>query len=332
MKSAEAQALPAPPSLTGSLLAGFNTTANHIDLVIIPILLDLFLWFGPHYRLSRLVDALLTNTMSQIESLSTESAQFMQAGGDFWKSVVEGLNLFASARTFPIGVPSLMVTSQPVSTPFGIPAFIDAVSIGQVVLVWLVVSIAGLALGTLYFSIISQAAISGNISWRAAFQGWFQQTVQVLLLALLWSAILLAISIPASCIVSAMLLSGLPFGDIGLLVYGGLMLWILFPLFLTPFGIFFNHKNVREAVKDSVRITRQNFPKTVLFFLILFLIDEGFTILWQVPEDVSWIAFIGIIGHAFIATGLVAAGFVYYRDASRWSQRLNQQAVLSSHA
>ena len=83
---------------------------------------------------------------------------------------------------------------------------------------------------------------------------------------------------------------------------------------------------------DSVRITRMTMPRTLLFFLTVLLIEEGFTILWQVPEDVSWLVVVGIIGHAFIATGLVAASFIYYRDANRWSQRLMQQAALSQHA
>jgi hypothetical protein len=45
-------------------------------------------------------------------------------------------------------------------------------------------------------------------------------------------------------------------------------------LFLSPFGIFVNHGNVRGAVKDSIRITRMNMPKTMLFLLIIVLIDE----------------------------------------------------------
>jgi hypothetical protein len=36
-------------------------------------------------------------------------------------------------------------------------------------------------------------------------------------------------------------------------------------------------------------------------------------------------ALIGVIGHAFVTSGLLAATFVYYRDASRWIQRVEQQ-------
>ena len=332
MKTADVQALPAPPSLIGSLLAGFNATANHIDLVLLPIFLDLFLWFGPHLRLARLVDGLLSNAASQSGVLGMESTDLLQAGGKFWASVTERLNLFSSIRSYPVGVPSLMASSQPLNTPIGKPVFMDTGSIGLVILFWIFISILGLAIGTLYFSIVSQAAVSGQVSWRSAFSAWRWEVPQVLLLALLWTGIIVAIFVPASCLLSTIVFAGLPFADMALFIYAGLVLWILFPLFFSPFGIFLYQRKMSDSVKDSMRVTRMTMPRSLLFLLIILLVDEGFTILWQVPEDVSWLAVIGIIGHAFIATGLVAACFIYYRDASRWSQRLIQQAALSPRA
>jgi hypothetical protein len=44
----------------------------------------------------------------------------------------------------------------------------------------------------------------------------------------------------------------------------------------------------------------------------------------------SWLAFIGIVGHAFVVTGLLAATFVYYRDATRWVERVQQQIKFMS--
>lgn len=332
MKTADVQALPAPPNLVGSLMAGFNATANHIDLVLLPILLDLFLWFGPHLRLVRLVDGFITHAASQSGALGTDSIDLLQAGGKLWISVTERLNLFSSIRSFPVGVPSLMASSQPLNTPIGKPVFMETGSFGLVILFWILISVLGLAIGTLYFSIVSQAAASGQVSWRSAFSAWRWEVPQVLLLALLWTGIIVAISVPASCLFSTIVFAGLPYADIALLIYGGLALWILFPLFFSPFGIFLYQRKMSDSVKDSMRVTRMTMPRTLLFLLIVLLVDEGFTILWQVPEDVSWLAVIGIIGHAFVTTGLVAACFVYYRDASRWSQRLIQQAALSSRA
>ncbi len=189
----------------------------------------------------------------------------------------------------------------------------DTSSFGLVVVFWVFFSILGLAIGTVYFSIVSQAAVSDQVSWRSALNAWRWQVPQVVLLALLWLGIIIAISIPASCLFSTVIFAGIPYADVALLIYVGMLLWILFPLFFSPHGIFLYQKKVKASVKDSVRITRMTMPRTLLFLLTVILVEEGFTILWQVPEDISWLAVVGIIGHAFIATGLVAATFIYYQ-------------------
>jgi hypothetical protein len=60
--------------------------------------------------------------------------------------------------------------------------------------------------------------------------------------------------------------------------------------------------------------------------MAVFILSQGLDLLWQVPPDTSWMSLVGIAGHAFITTGLLAASFVYYRDGIRWVQeRLQRQ-------
>ena len=47
------------PKIIQALLAGFNTIANKPYLIILPILLDLFLWFGPGWRVEHVFKQLL---------------------------------------------------------------------------------------------------------------------------------------------------------------------------------------------------------------------------------------------------------------------------------
>jgi hypothetical protein len=61
-------------------------------------------------------------------------------------------------------------------------------------------------------------------------------------------------------------------------------------------------------------------PTTSLFFLSILAISEGLDILWRVPPETSWLTMIGVGGHAFITSALLAASFVYYRDADLWTQ------------
>ena len=67
-------------------------------------------------------------------------------------------------------------------------------------------------------------------------------------------------------------------------------------------------------------MTRMTLPTTSLFFLSILAISEGLNILWRVPPENSWLTLIGVGGHAFITTALLAASFIYYRDADLWTQ------------
>jgi hypothetical protein len=70
-------------------------------------------------------------------------------------------------------------------------------------------------------------------------------------------------------------------------------------------------------------------PKTSLLFLSIIVISEGLDTLWRVPAEDSWLTLVGVAAHAFVSTSLLAASFIYYRDASRWLQRLIQQSLLA---
>jgi hypothetical protein len=54
--------------------------------------------------------------------------------------------------------------------------------------------------------------------------------------------------------------------------------------------------------------------------LCVIVLSTGLNYLWSVPPDNSWMTLVGIAGHAFITTALLAASFVYYRDMNTWLQ------------
>ncbi len=330
MKSVQSQALPAPPSLTGSLRAGFDATANHIELLLLPVLIDLLLWFGPHLRLDDLVTQIFNELKGQVGMSAAGTSELLQLSGEFWTLIAERLNLFSALRSYPIGIPSLMVASQPVTSPIGSPPFWQVGSIGGATLLWIVISVLGLVLGSLYFALVSQVVSSEGISIRSVLKSWPWMSLQVILLAVLMAAIVFIVSIPFSCLASVLMLSGFAVGEYSILIFGVIALWLLLPFFFSPHGIFVNKRPLIGSVRDSLSVSRATMPKTALFFLILLAIDEGLTILWRVPEENSWLAAVGILGHAFVTTGVLAASFFYYIDARRWLKRLVQQTQLSS--
>lgn len=330
MTSAENRVPTAPPSLIHALLAGFDSITNHVELIVIPILLDLFLWLGPRLRLEGLVKGFADRMMDLPGVEIPGASEAMQAGQEIWYMFAERINLFSSLRAFPVGIPSLISASQPLDTPMGTPAFLE-ISSGLAILgLWLGLALVGLVLGSLYYLIVAQASLSGKVSWREAFQQWPKAAYQVVLLAIFWAVLLIAISVPGSCLITLITLSGLPAARFGLFLLAGVALWVLFPLIFSAHGIFINRVKMWTSVLESIRLTRLTFIKTSLLFASFLIISEGFDLLWRVPKETSWLTIVGIAGHAFTTTGLLAASFVYYQNAHRWIQRLIQQAKFSS--
>ena len=49
--------LPPPPGVINSIKAGFDAIAAHITAILLPLLLNLFLWLGPRLRVDSLFNS-----------------------------------------------------------------------------------------------------------------------------------------------------------------------------------------------------------------------------------------------------------------------------------
>jgi hypothetical protein len=321
--------VPAPPNLIKSLMAGFDTITSHPGIILFPVALDVLLWFGPHFSLLNLMRSYFDQMVVPPELATPEMTDMLRTGRELWLALVERFNLLGVLRSYPVGVPSLMVSRAPVSVPGGAPLILQMPSFGVVFLVWLLLTLVGLTIGTLYFAVVSQAALLEKISLRQAVKQWPWATKQVILLALFWLGMLLLISIPFSCVFTLLITSGIGLGGLAPLVYGGLLIWLLLPLIFSPHGIFINQRPMWASVQDGVRLVRQTLLTTGLLVLIIALLSEGLDTLWRVPAENSWFSLVGLLAHAFITSSLLATTFVYYRDADRWIKQVQRNALLA---
>lgn len=321
METQNLRALPAPPGLIKSILAGFDAISNNLELLVFSIFLDILLWFGPHLRLMDLIQSLFAQLTNFPELQSGEMGATLDFSKQAWLQFAERFNLMSMLRTLPVGIPSLMALRSPLDSPVGIPWLFEASSFSAAGMIAVFLMVIGIILGALYFLVISQTATIGRLQWKTALNQWPWAILQVFLLSLFFVGLLLAISIPLSCLFSVLFLSGLGLERVSLiliLVFGSLMLWWLLPLVFSPHGIFINHRSMWNSVRDSFRITRQTMPTTGLLILTCFVINEGLNYLWKIPSENSWFTMIGIVGHSFVAASLLAASFIYYRDADGW--------------
>jgi hypothetical protein len=90
------------------------------------------------------------------------------------------------------------------------------------------------------------------------------------------------------------------------------------PVFFSVHGIFALHLNAFRSILGSLRMVRFTLPNTGLFLLVFVIINTGMNFLWNTPSENSWWMLVGIAGHAFVSTALLAASFIYYRDINVW--------------
>lgn len=315
----------ARPQLIGSLRRGFDTVASHIGLILLPVLLDLFLWLGPHYGIKS-VAAAIQNNLTALISADSQFTDLVRTNQQIWQMIGERFNLAILMRSFPVGLPSLMAGRVPVETPFGQALYYQITSTGETLLWMLAFSLAGLALGSQYFSSVARIVARGSANVKYPNPG--RSILQVILLTTALVAILGVLTIPAFILLSILALVNPAITQIGLLIYMVFILWILLPLFFAPHGIFLFSQNALSSMLTSMRLVRFILPVVSMFIMVIILLSQGLDILWESPALTSWFSLVGIAGHAFITTSLVAASFVFYQDSIQWVQEVLQRSLL----
>jgi hypothetical protein len=325
MDTTESQALPAPPNLIKVLLAGFDAISNHLALLIFPLAFDLLLWFGPRLRLKQLVEAIFQQAALLPEVNTPEMAEMMRSSRELWFHLAEQFNLFSLLRTFPIGIPSLMAGRFPSENPLGSAQVVEVASFAGFLGLWLLLGLAGLALGALYFSAVARVSLERDLSWNALLKDWPRIAGQVMMLTLVWILLALAVGLPFSCLFTVLMVMGLQVQQFSVLLFGVVLVWLLLPLVFSPHGIFVYRQRIFESVKTGARLIRLTLPSTGMFLLMLLVLGVGLDSLWEIPAESSWLSMVGVAGHAFISTALLSASFIYYRDANAWIQGMMQQ-------
>ena len=320
----ERRKLPAPPGLITTLVRGFDSVANHILVILPPLLLDLFLWLGPHLRLKSFFQPLIDQLPSMAKAFPSslpDLATIQQA----WTSFMNQFNLFIILRTFPVGATSLLGFRMPGQTPLGAPQSLDAGSILGIIGWALFLVLLGWLIGAVYYYWISGVALKTEMHslWKSIQQATF--------LSIIWLGILFVFGLPAVMLVSVISFFSPLLGQIMFFAGALLLLWLAMPVFFSAHGIFILQLDAFRSILGSLRMVRFTLPNTGLFLLVFLLINTGLNFLWNTPSQSSWWMLVGITGHAFVSTALLAGSFIYYRDINAWLkavfEQLQQQAT-----
>jgi hypothetical protein len=308
-----------PPRLIPSLIEGFNAIASHIYVIIFPVVLDLLLWFGPLIRIKNLLLPVILNaTEISAPAYGADSQSFIKTSKEMWTTILSQFNMLSSLRTFPVGIPSLLVSKGVTRNPLGQVQIIELQSAENAFWMLLGLIVFGLVLGCIYFAII--ARITDPSSKPLKVSQMAGEIIQCVLLSIILVFVLFILSVPAICLVSSLALFLPALGSLPLLVLSLILVWALLPIVFSPHGIFANRFKAGASIANSFRLVRSSMNGTGMLFIVLILLGYGLDILWSTPTPDSWMLMVGIVGHGFISSGLIAASFAFYNKGMVWLQ------------
>ena len=326
MDTQRLETLPPPPGVIASLQAGFSIVSGRIALIILPLALNVLLWLGPRLSVGQWYEAFFNTSLNLLRrngfpaqelALYTENAP--EIIGYFGR-----LNWLVWIRTFPIGIPALMLglpENVPVQTPLGSQTILQLPSFLVVLATLLLLTFVGWLGGGAYFRSVAGASLGENEPGI----GLVRAFLQTILLSIIWVIGLGIVVFPILFLIGLLTAVNALLAQAAFLIILFFLFWLVVPLFFMPHGIFVRRQNAFLSILSSLRMSRFTLPTSSMFVLSVFLLSRGLSYLWQVPASDSWLTLIGIAGHAFISTALLSASFVYYRNMNHWLQAVYEQ-------
>jgi len=300
-----------------AVAAGLDAVLRHPWLLLIPLALDLFLWIGPRVQapaLYRLFEPTLSKMLTEMPTPDGRLA--VQELSKLLSAFFTQYNLFSWLSVGLVGVPvvnaGLDATVKLVTG--GMPLMWQVADLNSYAVLLFLFTGMGLFISALFWALLS-GYVRGD-QFQAA--RWFKDSLTVwkrlVLLFFLMAAAVLAAILPMSLLVMTL---GALSSALASLVPALMMtigLWVVFMCFFTPHGIALHRMSLGRAVNTSILIVRANFPPTAGLVAVMVAISIGMNIIWGELAVDSWLRLVAMIGNAIIATGLIVASLLFYRN------------------
>lgn len=304
--------MPRATGVVESLSAGFGVVNQQPWIILGPVLLDLFLLFGPRVSIAPLVSQFVTQP------------SFTQA---FGPDAVAPTIAFAEEANL-LGLLSPAGMSLPVVVPVlgvGRGAFTFVDSAGTAVLIALATMLGGALIGCLYRALLAQQARDGGVSVRQLPAQAAAALYRVVALIILLFAGGIAVMLPLAFIAAVASLATSAATALMTAIMATLVLIAQLYFFFAPDAIFISRVGPIRALRQSVAVVQGGVWSALTLAILITVILIGLGQIWLLlASQATWGLALGIVGNAYIASGLVAASMLFYRE--RMEQPLAQPA------
>ena len=303
------------PKVIKILGEGCNLVANKVYLMAVPLVLDLFLLFGPKLRISDYFTPVFDSAFRQMLSSQNFGKQQLEISIELLRHALNSVNLFGFLQIFPVGV-RVLLSSGGAETPLGKSAEIQMTSLLQIIPIIAIAMILGALIGSFYYSLTAAHAAKEN--GRFSLEKFGSQLLNVILLYIALVVVLTVLAVPAGCLMTFSFMISPILYQIFALILIAVSCWLIIPLFYTPQAIFVKGLDFPHAVKESFQLSSWAGTITIRFILLSLVLSFGLDMIWTIPDQSSWLILFSIFGHAYVATSVLASSFILFREIEKW--------------
>jgi hypothetical protein len=310
-----------PNGVVETLSAGYAAINRQLWVLLVPILVDVFLWLGPHVSYSPLLDPAVARGTQWVQQVG-EGPRGLDTGptlrGDLGDLRQALMNLSSETNALellahgPLALPSVAVALGGVGALW----FVSSWDQGLALLVGSLVG--GLLIGGFFYASIAQQVRGAGYGPVAATRQVPRGVVHVLGLLTLLVGFGLLLGLPVLAVLGFAALVAPPIvAAFGLALAFAALAAAGVYLFFAIDAIFVSGVGPLVAVQRSVAVVRRHPWPTLGLVLLTWLIMAGMDRVWELlaanlqpPFGVA----LSILGNAYIASGLLAASMIFYQE------------------
>jgi len=315
-----------PLGIIDALYGGFELVFTRPWIIVIPVLLDMFLWLGPRLTAAPLFQQFIAIiAANQPPNATPEMIQNLDAAKQVWLAAGDKFNIFAVLAFAAVGMPSLIGSDAPSPSIYHVPPPHYSISGGAAFLGLLAIFIAaGIFLGSIYLEMIAQGVRreprNPAVFPTRALKSFL--TVGILIVFATIGSLIALIPFGLGAAVAALFDQSV--ATFLLLLGLMLLMWAaLYLAFAVP-AIFVSGANAWQAVVSSVAVFRYNFWSAIGLLFLVILVDQGFQIIWQVFLASTWGIITADLANAFLGSALIAATMLFYNDRITFLMRVRE--------
>ncbi len=307
----------APIGFFPSVWKAIEYVNGHPGVLVLPVLLDGFLWFGPHISIGALL-APVIHSMTNAALANPANAAMIDA----MKQAADKFNLFSLLAFIPLLPPSVMSGSLADQTPLGSPIVLPISNWMLVIPLAAGLIVISLLIGSAY--LVWAGGATQNAAWplKDALGRWARTVLVIGLLCAAFFILVLVFAIPILFLVSLVALAAPGIGAVLLqMVFflgGGFLFWVVLFFMFSMHGTVLYRDSVPAAVWNSINTSRWMYPVSIWIPMLLVLLNFLASTIWSLAPLDSWAGAVGVLGNAYTGSVVVVASMAYYIDKRRW--------------